>query len=161
MPTSSGLAPSRKYSRSAASAAKAGPISLDPRPMGREPQVIRVDFTSGKTRPVTADRDHAHTRPVGSLSIGWLVNGAAALVTVLVALSSGNLPDALAYFLVGALAGLAAQGSAALVTLAPPRRSIQATAFGDEWLTAMAFLCLAISVVAAVLGLWAALTGHL
>ena len=154
MPTNGGLALKPKVGG-------AGQIGPDGASVERQAGIIRVDFAQPPSRPAPGRARAPGVKRGSGLAIGWLLNAGAALISVLIALASDAAPSALTYFLAGALAGLAAQGAGALVALAPPRRDDRGTGFGDEWLTALAFLCLVASIVAATLGFWATLAGLL
>ncbi len=95
-----------------------------------------------------------------------MVNVLAAAVTLLWALSTGDLagsstpsPGAVPFFLIGTLTGLAADGSARLVALAPFRRGIHKAALNNELLTGAAIVFLVVSIIFANLGCLVALKG--
>ena len=154
MPTNRGLALKPK-------AGGAGQIDPAETSAGYQAGVIRVDFARPPSRTAPGRVPAPRVKRGSGLSVGWLLNAGAALISVLLALASDAAPTALPYFLAGALAGLAAQGAGALVALAPPGRDERGTGFGPEWMTALAFLCLVISIVAATLGFWATLASLL
>ena len=115
------------------------------------PEVIEVDFRSKETRGLRPEARRAAARPSRGLAIAWTVNGLAALLALL--LAPGSLDQGAApFFLLGALTGLAADGSARLLARRSSRRGGDKAAVNGELLAGAVIVCLCFSITLAIFG---------